>query len=80
MLAKPGAEASIMTDLCVDIVICRTPLGLLPPVFSDEAGAILDFWGVVRGREGEAGIAGIDYEAHEAMARHQLELLAREAA
>lgn len=69
-----------MTDLSIDIVICRTPLGPLPPVFSDEAGAILDFWGVVRGREGESGIAGIDYEAHEDMARHQLEMLAREAA
>ena len=68
-----------MTDLSIDIVICRTPLGSLPPVFSNEAGAILDFWGVVRGLEGGAGIAGIDYEAHEAMARHQLEILAREA-
>ena len=69
-----------MTDLRVDIVICRTPLDTVSPVFSGQEGAVLDFWGVVRGLEGEAGIAGIDYEAHEAMARHQLELLVREAA
>lgn len=68
-----------MTNPEVDIVICRTPLAPLTPAFSNTAGAIIDFWGVVRGLEGQEDIAGIDYEAHEAMAHHQLELLGREA-
>jgi len=40
------------------------------------AGAIIDFWGVVREMEAGREIEGIDYEAHEAMARHQLKLIA----
>lgn len=68
-----------MTSHGFDIVICRTPLAALAPCFSPTAGAVLDFWGVVRGAEGSSDIAGIDYESHEAMARHQLELIAREA-
>ncbi len=68
-----------MTNLSPDIVICRTPLAAPQPSFTGAAGAIIDFWGVVRGLEGLEDIAGIDYEAHEAMAQHQLELLGREA-
>ena len=43
------------------------------------AGAIVDFRGVVRGEEDGQVILGIEYEAHEAMARHQLDLIARDA-
>ena len=68
-----------MTNPLLDIVICRTPLAPPAPAFSMTAGAVLDFWGVVRSLEGEENISGIDYEAHESMARHQLEILGREA-
>ena len=44
-----------------------------------EAGAIVDFSGVVRGLEGETEISGIEYEAHRAMAEHQLRRIAEEA-
>jgi molybdopterin synthase catalytic subunit len=44
------------------------------------AGAIVDFWGVVRGTEDGREIEGIDYEAHAAMAEHQLRLIAQESA
>lgn len=44
-----------------------------------ETGAILDFWGVVRTTENGVEIAGLEYEAHPAMAEHQLEMLAGEA-
>jgi molybdopterin synthase catalytic subunit len=44
------------------------------------AGAIVDFWGVVRGLEDEREIEGIEYEAHPAMAEHQLQLIAQESA
>jgi molybdopterin synthase catalytic subunit len=44
------------------------------------AGAIIDFWGVVRKMEKDREIDGIDYEAHETMAEHQLRLVAENAA
>jgi molybdopterin synthase catalytic subunit len=40
------------------------------------AGAVVDFWGVVRELEDGREIEGIDYEAHPAMAKHQLEQIA----
>jgi molybdopterin synthase catalytic subunit len=43
------------------------------------AGAVVDFRGVVREEEEGRAIMGIDYEAHATMARHQLEVIAREA-
>ncbi|MBN8246652.1 MAG: molybdenum cofactor biosynthesis protein MoaE [Verrucomicrobia bacterium] len=42
---------------------------------SAEFGAVIRFSGVVRGREGEAVIRGIRYEAFEAMATHQFQKL-----
>jgi len=43
------------------------------------SGAILDFLGVVRPLEQGREISGIEYEAHPAMARHQMEQIAGEA-
>ena len=40
------------------------------------AGAMVDFWGVVREMEDGREIEGIDYEAHQAMAEHQMQLIA----
>ncbi|MEP7013912.1 MAG: molybdenum cofactor biosynthesis protein MoaE [Verrucomicrobiota bacterium] len=45
-----------------------------------NAGAIVEFWGVVRELEEGRKIEGIDYEAHIAMAEHQLRLVAAAAA
>jgi molybdopterin synthase catalytic subunit len=44
------------------------------------SGAVVDFWGVVRGLEDGRRIEGIEYEAHRAMAEHQLGLVAEAAA
>jgi molybdopterin synthase catalytic subunit len=44
------------------------------------AGAVVDFWGVVRELEDGRKIEGIDYEAHEAMAEHQMKVIADAAA
>jgi len=44
-----------------------------------SAGAIVDFWGTVRDLEDGREIEGIDYEAHEAMATHQLQSVADKA-
>jgi len=45
-----------------------------------SAGAIVDFFGVVRELEDGREIDGIDYEAHQAMAEHQMRLIADAAA
>src|SRR5438477_10086871 len=41
-----------------------------------SAGAVVDFWGVVRELEDGREIDGIDYEAHKTMAEHQMEIIA----
>ncbi len=45
-----------------------------------SAGAVVDFWGVVRELEDGRKIEGIDYEAHQAMAEHQMKVIADAAA
>ena len=44
-----------------------------------NAGAIVDFWGVVRASEDRREIDGIEYEAHREMAEHQLKRVAQQA-
>jgi molybdopterin synthase catalytic subunit len=44
------------------------------------AGAVVDFWGVVRPIEDRREIEGIEYEAHREMAEHQLRRIAEQAA
>lgn len=61
------------------ILITTAPLVALPPRWKATAGAVIDFWGVVRGLEEGRAISGIEYEAHEAMAQHQMKTLAEEA-
>jgi len=45
---------------------------------SREIGAALEFRGIVREREGERALAGLQYEAYEPMARRRLEAHLRE--
>ena len=45
-----------------------------------EAGALVVFWGAVRATEEGREITGIEYEAHQAMAEHQMQLVAESAA
>ena len=68
-----------MTGPAREIVLTHSPLTPPPPQFSVVAGGTLDFFGVVRGHEGADAITGIDYEAHETMAKRQLDLLADDA-
>ncbi len=58
------------------VVLTTEPLPSLPNDWNGAAGASLDFWGVVRTLEDGREISGIQYEAHEAMAQHQIELIA----
>jgi molybdopterin synthase catalytic subunit len=61
------------------VSIYDTPLRLPEREWNEDAGAVVDFCGVVRHFEGEREIQGIDYEAHLAMAQHQLEMIAQQA-
>ncbi len=61
------------------ILITTAPLPFPSGDWSESAGAIVDFWGVVRGLEAGREISGIEYETHQSMAQHQLETIAAEA-
>src|SRR5438445_12648422 len=43
------------------------------------AGAVVDFWGIVRGSEEGREIDGIEYEAHRELAEHQLRQIPQQA-
>jgi molybdopterin synthase catalytic subunit len=53
----------------------------LPPGNDDpEAGAVVVFWGAVRAMEEGRELVGIEYEAHQTMAEHQMRQVAEGAA
>jgi molybdopterin synthase catalytic subunit len=62
-----------------EILITTAPLESRPNNWGGNAGASLDFWGVVRQLEDGREITGIDYEAHQAMAEHQIKMIANAA-
>ena len=59
-----------------EVSITQAPLDLPARENNSAAGALVDFWGVVRALEGEREITGIEYEAHGPMAEHQMRSLA----
>ena len=69
-----------MSRIEPEILLTDGPLVPPPLRFSGAAGGVVEFYGVVRGKENTAPIAGIQYEAYREMARHQLDKLAAEAA
>ena len=67
------------------ISVCEVSLtesALVLPETNDDpqAGAVVVFWGAVRAKEEGREITGIQYEAHLAMAEHQMQLVAENAA
>jgi molybdopterin synthase catalytic subunit len=67
------------------ISVCEVSLTesalVLPETNGDpQAGAVVVFWGAVRATEEGREITGIQYEAHSAMAEHQMQLVAENAA
>ena len=62
-----------------EIRITREPLNAHRLNFSQNEGAVVDFFGVVRATENDRIIDGIEYEAFEAMAERQLVLIAEDA-
>ncbi len=65
------------TTVC-DVRLTDAPLALSTEIAPAETGAIIDFWGVVRATEHDAQITGLRYEAHHAMAEHQLRIVVEE--
>ena len=68
-----------MANVVCEISVTQAPL--TPPESNvSGAGAVVDFWGVVRPIEDGRKIEGIEYEAHCEMAEHQLTRIAQQAA
>src|SRR5213080_3398189 len=68
-----------MANILCEVWLTEAPL-MAREVGVAGAGAILDFWGVVRRLEDGREIEGIEYEAHREMAEHQLRQIAEQAA
>jgi molybdopterin synthase catalytic subunit len=62
-----------------EVSITQSPLDLPAREQDSAAGAIVDFWGIVRALEQGREITGIEYEAHGPMAEHQMRGLAESA-
>lgn len=62
-----------------EVSITQSSLDLPARENNAAAGAIVDFWGIVRALEDGRAITGIDYEAHAPMAEHQMRGLAETA-
>ena len=70
-----------MANVVCEISVTPAPLTARVSDIADVgAGAIVDFWGVVRPIEDGREITGIDYETHWEMAEHQLKRIAEQAA
>src|SRR5438105_2554429 len=69
-----------MANPACEVLVTEAPLDAPPQNHRGDAGAMNDFWGVVRRLEGGREIIGIEYEAHREMAEHQLRQIAEQAA
>jgi molybdopterin synthase catalytic subunit len=62
-----------------EVSLTQSPLDLPAREKDPAAGAVVDFWGIVRALEEGREITGIEYEAHGPMAEHQMRNLAESA-
>src|SRR5438046_9173747 len=69
-----------MANVVCEVLVTEASLDTPPKTHRGDAGAINDFWGVVRRLEDGREIDGIEYEAHREMAEHQLRRIAEQAA
>ena len=67
-----------MANVVCEISVTQEPLAERTRDIAG-AGAIVDFWGVVRPIEDGRRLMGIDYEAHREMAEHQLRRIVEQA-
>ena len=69
-----------MANVVCKILVTEAPLEAPPKNHDGDAGAMVEFCGVVRRFENGSEIEGIDYEAHRQMAEHQLKRIVEHAA
>ena len=69
-----------MANNVCEILLTESLLGMPTRNDGGEAGAMVEFRGMVRRLEDGREIAGIEYEAHREMAEHQLKRIAEQAA
>ena len=67
-----------MANVVCEILVTQAPLSARRSDVAG-AGAVVDFWGIVRSMEYDREIEGIDYDAHREMAEHQLKRIAEQA-
>ncbi len=68
-----------MANFVCEVLVTEAPLDAPARNQDADAGAIVDFAGVVRRLENGCEIEGIKYEAHREMAEHQLRQIAEQA-
>lgn len=68
-----------MANFVCEVLLTETPLKAPPQNHDGDAGATVDFLGVVRRLEDGREIEGIEYEAHREMAEYQLRQIAEQA-
>ena len=69
-----------MANSVYEVLVTEERLTMPDERVDRDAGARVDFQGIVRALEDGREIEGIDYEAHHHMAEHQLKRIAEEAA
>lgn len=62
-----------------EVSITDLPLQVPEDLRNPGSGAVIDFWGKVRGIEDGRELKGINYEVHRAMAEYQMNFLAKKA-
>jgi molybdopterin synthase catalytic subunit len=65
--------------MSLEVKLTTEPLSGFNPQFSDRDGALVDFFGVVRGMENGQPIGGIEYQAFVEMAEIELKRIAEDA-
>ncbi len=68
-----------MANPVCEVLLTEAQLKAPPDHVDLGAGAVVDFWGIVRVFESGRRIGGIEYEAHREMAEHQLRRIAQQA-
>ena len=69
-----------MANSVCEVLVTESALQMPTDDVGVSSGAIVDFQGIVRKLEDSCEIEGIDYEAHNEMAEHQMRLIANTAA
>src|SRR5206468_6353263 len=68
-----------MANPVCEVLLTKAQLKVPQENIDLAVGAVVDFWGIVRDAEDGGEIDGIEYEAHQTLAEHQLNRIAQQA-